>query len=284
MINSLFMQFSRENKTNIQQVITKCIPAFEKVLSGKDWDKVIQCYLRRVDSIPKEYNGLITSSCLMDLIICSLGEDQIAKANQETINAINDEICKALTYCNYHPRFMGKVKDLIRKTIMEMDNDIWVPNSAFKNWINELFVFNLLAKKKECEIVDIERPILNGKKCDFVCKIGNDEEVYFEVVTIQRIDPSLQDDSTTMNAFIKERVKAKYQEKTKDLLPKDIPNIRILPIIEYVDGLERFNISLNSDIATEPFAIMKNNLDGIVYIELQPLHVYLSKISTQLKR
>jgi hypothetical protein len=57
-----------------------------------------------------------------------------------------------------------------------------------------------------------------------------------------------------------------------------------VPIIEYIDGLERFDISLNSDITTEPFAIMKNNLDGIVYIELQPLHLYLSKIRTQLER
>lgn len=278
------MCYSTVNKEKVQKTIIKCMPAFENILSGKDWDRVIQHYLRRVDNIPKDYNGLINSSCLMDLIICSLGEGKIAKANKETINAINDEICKALAYCDYHPQFMGKVKDIIRRTIMEMDNDIRVPNSAYKNWINELFVFNLLAKKKNCELVDIERPMANGNKCDFVCKIDNNEEIYFEVVTIQRIDPSQQDDSTTMNDFIKERVKVKYQEKTRGLLPEDIPNIRIMPIIEYIDGLERFDISLNSDITTEPFAIMKNNLDGIVYIELQPLHLYLSKIRTQLER
>ena len=278
------MGYSTINKENVQQTIIKCMPAFEDILSDRDWDRVIQHYLRRVDNIPKEYNGLITSSCLIDLIICSLGDGKIAKANNETINAINDEICKALAFCDYHPQFMVKMKDLIRKTIMEMDNDIRVPNSAYKNWINELFVFNLLANKKECEIVDIERPMVNGNKCDFVCKIGNNEEVYFEVVTIQRIDPSQQDDSTTMNDFIKERVKVKYQEKTKGLLSEDIPNIRIMPIIEYIDGLERFDISLNSDIATEPFAIMKNNMDDKVYIELRPLHFYLSKIRTQMER
>ena len=64
-------------------------------------------------------------------------------------------------------------------------------------------------------------------------------------------------------------------------MPEDIPNIRILPVIEYIDGLERFDISLNSDIATEPFAIMKNKLDDIVHIELRPLNFYLSKIRTQ---
>lgn len=275
------MCYSTVNKEKVQKTIIKCMPAFENILSGKDWDRVIQHYLRRVDNIPKDYNGLITSSCLMDLIICSLGEGKIAKANKETINAINDEICKALAYCDYHPQFMGKVKDIIRRTIMEMDNDIRVPNSAYKNWINELFVFNLLAKKKDCELVDIERPMANGNKCDFVCKIGDNEEVWLEVVAIQRIDPSQQDDSTTMNDYIRERVKVKYQNKTKGLLPEDIPNIRILPVIEYIDGLERFDISLNSDIATEPFAIMKNKLDDIVHIELRPLNFYLSKIRTQ---
>jgi len=275
------MYYSTVNKEKVRQTIIKCMPAFEYILSYRDWDRVIQHYLRRVDNIPKEYSELITSSCLMDLIICSLGEGKIAKANKETIIGINDEISKALAFCENHPQFTVKVKELIRKTIMEMDNDIRVPNSAFKNWINELFVFNLLVKNKDCEIVDIERPIGNGNKCDFVCKIGDNEEVWLEVVAIQRIDPSQQDDSTTMNDYIRERVKVKYQNKTKGLLPEDIPNIRILPVIEYIDGLERFDISLNSDIATEPFAIMKNKLDDIVHIELRPLNFYLSKIRTQ---
>lgn len=277
------MCYSTVNKEKVQQTIINCMPAFKYILSDRDWNRVIQNYLRRVDNIPKGYNGLITSSCLMDLIICSLGEGKIAKANKETIIAINDEICNALDYCDYHPQFKSKVKNLVRRTIKEMDNNIGIRNSAFKNWINELFVFNMLTKMKNCEIVDIERPIGNGCTCDFVCKNSYNEEMWLEVETIHHIDPSKQDNNTTMIGFINERVKKKYQDKIKDLTPEKIPNIRIMPIIEYVDGLEKFNIVLNSNISTEPFSIMKNNINGVVHVELRPLNDYLSHIRAQLE-
>ena len=278
------MQYSQENKEKVQKAIIRYIPASEKVLSQKDWDKVIQCYIERVSNIPKGCNDIITSSCLIDFIICLSGETIIDKSYKETVNAINTEINKALDYCKKHPQFKSKVKNLVRKIIMEMDNNIGSHNSAFKNWINELFVFNMLAKKKKCEIIDIERPLENGCTCDFVCKISDNEEIWLEVGAIQRIDPSKQDNSTTMNKYISERVKKKYQDKIKDLTPDKIPNMRILPIVEYVDGLEKFNIVLNTDFSTEPFAIMKNKIDGVVHVELQPLNNYLSQIRVQLEK
>lgn len=284
MISSLLMQYLQENKEKVKQVIIKHIPDSEKVLSNKDWNKVIQSYIERVGNIPKDCNNMITSSCIIDLIICSLGETRINKSNKETVNAINAEINKAFVYCEKHPQFKSKVKNLVRKAIIEMDNDIGSCNSAFKNWINELYVFNLFAKKKNCEIVDIERPLGNGNTCDFVFKIGDNEEMWLEVVAIQRIDPSKQDNDTTMNEFINERVKKKYQDKIINLSPEKMPNIRILPIVEYVDGLEKFNIMLDSDISTEPFAIMKNNIDGVVHVELRPLNVFLSQIRAQIEK
>lgn len=273
------MYYSHNNKEKVRETINKSMPVFENLLSNKDWNKVTNDYIKRANVIPNK--NVTISSCLMDLIICSLGETEIAKANKETIIAINAEITKALAYCDKHPSLLNKVKDIIRKSIMEIDVGITTPNSAFKNWINELFVFNLLAGWDGYEIVDLERSLGSRNTCDFVCRNSENEEIWFEVITLQRLIPSKQDNSTTMNEFINGRIKRKYQEKIEGIRPEDLPNIRILPVVEYVAGLERFDISLKSDIATEPFAIMKNSLDGVMCVELLPLNIYLSKIRAQ---
>lgn len=275
------MHYPQVIKNEVKEIIINSIPAFKNILSERDWKIVINNYLKRVDDIPSDSNDVINSSCLIDLIICSLNETDTAKGNKETINAINVEINKALAYCNKHSYLLNKVNNLIRKSITEMDIDVTSPNSAFKNWVNELFVFNLLAEWDGYEIVDIERPLGNGKSCDFVCRNCNSEEIWFEVLTIQRLSPSKQDKSATMNEFINNRIMTKFQEKTKGITNGNIPNIKILPVIEYIDGLERFNILLNSDIAIEPLAIMKNNLNGVIYIEIRPLSSYLSQIRKQ---
>jgi hypothetical protein len=268
-------------KDKIQEIINESMPVFKTILSDKDWNKVIKNYLKRVNAIPSSCNDVIKSSCLIDLIICSRGESEIAKANKETIKGISIEINKAVAYCDKRPSLLKKVKDTIRKSITEMDIDIATRNSAFKNWVNELYVFNLLAAWDDYEIVDLERPFGNGKTCDFVCRNSKGEEIWFEVKTIQGIDPSKQDDSITMNEFINERIMYEFKEKIGGILPKNMPNIRILPVVEYVDGLEKFDILLNSDIATEPFAVMKNNIDGVVQTELRPLNIFLSQIRAQ---
>ena len=271
-------------KDKIQEIINESMPGFKTILSDKDWNKVIKNYLKRVNAIPSGCNDTIKSSCLIDFIICSLGESDTAKANKETIKGINTEINKVLAYCDKRPSLLKKVKVTIRKSITEMDIDIATRNSAFKNWINELYVFNLLAGMDDYEIVDLERPFGNGKTCDFVCRDSKGDEIWFEVVTIQGIDPSKQDDNITMNEFINERIMNKFKEKTEGILPNSIPNIRILPVVEYVDGLEEFDILLNSDIATEPFAVMKNNINGVVQTEFRPLSRFLPQIRAQLDK
>lgn len=255
------------------------MPVFKNLLSEKNWNKVINTYMKRVKGISSICNDVIKSSCLIDIIICSYRNDGLSKAYQDTIIAINNEINKALAYCKLHPKFTNSVNDIIKKTLVEMDNDIFNPNSAFKNWINELFVFNLLAKWDDYDIVDLERSLGNGKTCDFVCRNRNGQEIWFEVITLQQIDSSKQDDNNSMNDYLNKRITDKYNMKTEGL--KDIPNIKILPIIEYVDGLEKFSVSVNSDIAIEPLTIMKNNLNGISTVELRPLNFYLSQIRIQ---
>lgn len=275
------MDNQKTTNAKLKQTIIQLAPSFENILSDNDWNCVLQKYLNRINRIHEGFDNVISSSCLIDFIISSTSEDEKGLASRLTVKAINLEIEKALAYCKRQPKHTTKVKSIIKKTLTEMDDKIFNPNSAFKNWINELYVFNLLTEWKDYEIVDIERPIDNGKTCDFVCKNCKDEEIWFEVVTLQRIDPLKHDDSATMNEFIINRIEDKYKAKTKDLLPENAPNLMILPIIEYVEGLERFDISLNSEISTEPLSIMKNELDGVVYFEILPLNKYLTQIRTQ---
>lgn len=271
----------QEKIEKIKQTIFQFVPTFETLLSDNDWDKIIPNYLNRIDNIPEGLDNVISSTCLIDLIICSTKENEIGVANRLTVRAINQEIEKALLYCEQHPHYTAKIKDVVKKTLTEMDEDVFNSNSAFKNWINELFVFNLLTEWDGYEIIDIERSLGNGKTCDFVCRNCHGEEIWFEVVTLQRIDPSRQDDSATMNEFINNRIVDKYKAKTKDLLPVNTPNLRILPVIEYVEGLERFDISLNSDISAEPLSIMRNEFEGVVRFDIRLLNTYLAHIRAQ---
>lgn len=267
--------------TKIQQSVIKYMPVYGNILSDADWNRVTANYHSRVAAIPEGCTSVVNSSSLIDLLICSMSEDEQGKSFRQTVTAINREFEGALCYCNEHPQFIPKIKNLIKKALTEMDANIFIPNSAFKNWINELYVFNLLTRWDGYELVDVERPLGNGSSCDYVCRNIDGEEIWFEVVTFQRIDPSKQDDSTTMVEFISNKIEAKYKTKIKNILPENIPNLRILPIIEYAEGLERFNIRLNSDISTEPFSIMKNSLDGVESVIIRPIMEYLEHIRMQ---
>jgi hypothetical protein len=271
----------------VKRIILDRVPALEDISANISWDKIALKFNKRIEPSHKPKDDIITSSCFLDYIISSLGSDENAKANLDTVNAIDSEISKALEYCKAHQQFKGKIKDLVNKMLVDMDEDVFGTNSAFKNWINELFVFNALTGYNNYELIDIERPFNaqrtdeRVKTCDFVCKDKENEEIWFEVVTFQGINPAKQENSVTMCDFIKQKIACKYKEKTQGLSQKGIPNLKIIPIIEYVDGLEKFDIMLNMDISIEPLSVMKNNIDGKVYVEIRPLDDYLSQIRVQ---
>ena len=60
--------------------------------------------------------------------------------------------------------------------------------------------------------------------------------------------------------FINNKVKLKYADKTKELAA--VPNLKILPILDYVDKLIEFAPKVNMSISLPPLTVVKNTIDG----------------------
>jgi hypothetical protein len=100
----------------------------------------------------------------------------------------------------------------------------------------------------------------NGKDCDFRCYHKNGQELLIEVMSIQNIDLTKQDNVDTFSEFINEKIKKKYTDKTKNL--GEVQTLKILPILDYVDGLTKFAPTLDTTISLPPFTVVKNTIDG----------------------
>ena len=59
---------------------------------------------------------------------------------------------------------------------------------------------------------------------------------------------------------------SKYEKKTKNLCT--LPNLKIIPILEYTKGLESFVITVDDKLATPPLTVIKNTINGIETIHL----------------
>ena len=51
----------------------------------------------------------------------------------------------------------------------------------------------------------------------------------------------------------------KFNDKTNRL--SFIPDIKIIPILEYTEGLENFKITVNDKFSLKPFTVVKNKID-----------------------
>ena len=78
-----------------------------------------------------------------------------------------------------------------------------------------------------------------------------------------------QDDSISFSDFINQKVKKKYESKTQNL--STLPNLKIIPILEYTEGLESFAITVDNKLATPPLTVVKNTINGIDTIHLGTL-------------
>lgn len=88
-------------------------------------------------------------------------------------------------------------------------------------------------------------------------------------MSIQNIDLSKQDNTDTFSEFINNKVKTKFTDKTKDL--RDTPNLKILPILDFVNGIVEFAPTLDSAISLPPYTVVKNTIDGQNEILLMPI-------------
>ena len=152
------------------------------------------------------------------------------------------------------------VKDIIKQMIITLDVNILANNPDYRNRLNELLVFNWLCECENLTITDISYPLLNGRDCYFRCIHKDGTELLIEVVSIQNIDLSEQDNANTFSEFINKKVEMKFTDKTRDL--RDIPNLKILPILDYVNGIVEFAPTLDTAISFPAFTVVKNTIEG----------------------
>lgn len=248
---SEFCQFIPEAK----EIITRR----EIAKFGKKFGKK---YAKRYKLLLDSRQELIKSSCLLDEFVSSLGNEEQNLEFCNEVKMIAETIQLALSNAKSFNRdsIVKGVNDILKQMIITLDLDIAANNPDYRNRLNELLVFNWLCECKNLKITDIAYTLDNGKDCDFRCIHKDGTELLIEVVSIQNIDLSKQDNANTFSEFINKKVEMKFTDKTRDL--RDIPNLKILPILDYVNGIVEFAPTLDTAISFPAFTVVKNTIEG----------------------
>jgi|GEM_PF-4539398 len=253
-------------------------PNVANILKQNDWEKIKEsCSLRyaQMDSTP------IASFDFIDYIIGCKGSDNNRKEQcNNFIAGFNNSVDEAYMYCEEHPSLKHGIDRIIRNLMIASDKDVSSKNSDFKNRLNELLAYNFLAGCCDVNVVAIEEKLDNGKRVDFVVKSKTTNECRgYEVVTIQGIDPSKQDNSDTMNTFISDRIEIKRKEKFGDLSSSGrISSLHVMPIIEWNDGLKEFYFMPSNPCSTPIFTNSLCLKDGRCSLELCEINEYINSI------
>ena len=101
----------------------------------------------------------------------------------------------------------------------------------------------------------------------------------FDVYSINNLKIEKQDGSNTFSDFINQKVKEKFEKKTRNI--STLPNFKIIPILEYTEGLESFKITVDNEIAIPPLTVVKNTIDGVDNISLSTLEEISNHICHQ---
>lgn len=262
----------------LKEFLTNTIP-FISILSKKEWKKLNQSYARRYSAM-KEFDTLNSSFFIDYAIGCRCSDETFKESCIRFIEALNNEIEITMNFCNQHPQFRNQIVSIITQMFITGDVDPTSGNSDFKNRLNELIAFNYLTNSDNLDLVSIEEPLINGKSIDFYFHHRIDNiNVGFEIFTLQNVDSSLQEDDESMTEFLNQRIKRKYDDKTEGLKSLgNIDNLFIMPIVEYKEGMENFNLHSSLEYSTP---IMTSALfnDGSKWsMELQEINSYLGKV------
>lgn len=267
------------NFEQLKSYLIKQIPSMGNILSVGDWDKLKKSYSKR-------YSNITVSNCLSSLYFIDyvIGKESANDAYSTHckgfISALNHEIEIAMRHCGQKPKLEKDITEMIRQMFITGDVDPTTGNSDFKNRLNELVVFNYLSNCDNIEVCSIEEPLENGKSVDFLVyhKIEK-KNIGYEIVTMQNVDPTLQEDSVSMTQFLDDRIRRKYDDKINGLRSTgNIDKIYIMPIVEYKKGLEKFNMTSSLGYSTP---IMTSDLfcnDNSFSIELRCLNDFLNKV------
>ena len=238
------------------------IPEAKEIIARREIAKFGKKYAKRYKLLLDSRQELIKSSCLLDEFVSSLGNEEQNLEFCNEVKMIAETIQLALSNAKSFNRdsIVKGVNDILKQMIITLDLDIAANNPDYRNKLNELLVLNWLCECKNLKITDIAYPLGNGKDCDFRCIHKDGTELLIEVVSIQNIDLSKQDNAITFSEFINKKVETKFTYKTRDL--SDIPNLKILPILDYVKGIVEFAPTLDTAISFPAFTVVMNTLYG----------------------
>lgn len=263
----------------IKNLITEKISCSSELLNERKWNKIKENYASKVEPILKHQQ--LKSYCIIDFIIGTKHSDYVfADQCQSMISAINNEINKASVFVKTNPSYKGTIDNIIVNMLSSMDTDINSNNSDFKNWVNELFVFNKLTYCTDYTLLEMERRLSNNKSVDYVF-VHNEtkEEILIDVVTLQNIDPTKHDTEDTFNDYVNQRIKEKYNTKFSALTESGV--FRVLPVIEYQSGMEKFTIKINLDTSLPALTICRNKVNDIEEIGLMEINSFLTQVRKQ---
>ena len=238
------------------------IPEAKEIIARREIAKFGKKYAKRYKLLLDSRQELIKSSCLLDEFVSSLGneEQNLEFCNEVKMIAETNQLALSNAKSFNRDSIVKGVNDILKQMIITLDLDIAANNPDYRNKLNELLVFNWLCECKNLKITDIAYPLGNGKDCDFRCIHKDGTELLIEVVSIQNIDLSKQDNAITFSEFINKKVETKFTYKTRDL--SDIPNLKILPILDYEKGIVEFAPTLDTAISFPAFTVVMNTLYG----------------------
>ena len=253
-------------------------PEIQSMFSHKELTKMRGKYAAKYKALCDSKQEIVTSSCLFDEFISSFGNGNQAKDFKDLVKGVGDviEIAQEHATKNRNRSVFTKIQQTIKDMIVTMDESPLSNNSDYRNRLNELLVFNRLSECENLEITDVAYPLGNNKDCDFRCFHNDGTELLVEVVSIQSINLSKQDNADTFSEFIATKVKKKYADKVTGL--EQQPNLKILPIIDYVVGLIEFAPTLDYNISWPPFTTVKNVTNWKIEILLTTIEYLKSKV------
>lgn len=263
----------------VKTLIVSKIP-YANNLKNRQWNRIRRVYTNNLEKIL--LSGVIRSQHLFDYIITSSHPiPEIASQYQFVIDSINVAIETAVENIKIYPQFKSVVENIISNMLTSIDDvNVDSPNEDFKNWINELYIFNYLITLPNYTLIKMEETLSNGNSVDYLFEHKETKDkIYIDVVTLQKIDPSLQESSESLSEFINSRIRKKYDNKFHDATESGV--FLILPIIEYQDGLENFEIEIDSSISLPMLTLCKNTFSSDSEIILLEINTYLSKLREQ---
>lgn len=258
---------------------TILFPIANDVIKNKELSKFRNRFIQKYKKLCDSNTNIITSSCLLERFICTFNPAQQAKDFKNEVDSISSTIKEALSKSASEEILTKGIKEIVKNMILTIDANPTSKNNDYRNRLNEILVYNWLSECENIKVSFIERDLGNGNSCDFECQHVDGSILLFDVKSINNLKIEKQDDSKTFSDFINQKVKEKFEEKTRNI--STLPNFKIIPILEYTEGLESFRITVDNEIAIPPLTVVKNTIDGVDNIYLSPLDKISNHICQQ---